>query len=269
MSNGANVTGGNVTRDSLIIRYNPRSKSIVFKADLAPFIQEMRQQTSLLGNGIQDMAEDSVGNSYTYVTFGAKGLAKISPQGNVSTWYATNQIGTSNLYFPSTYGGIIFHAPSNKFIITDSVVGRFNTFDDAAAQGVPITVDMIGFPSDYTGVSCNNLLNPARYANQSVVLCCEDAFGTSGSIIVFRTSDNWISANYVGSVAIDDPLAAGSIPSATVQIANSLYISPFFDTDGPMQDTTRNRTSFPLIDITAKIDALVLPDGATVSKTFC
>ena len=85
VSNGADVTGGNVTRDNFIIRYNPWSKSIVFKADLAPFIQEVQEQTGLLGKGIQDMAEDSIGNSYTYITFGAKGLAKISPQGNVST----------------------------------------------------------------------------------------------------------------------------------------------------------------------------------------
>ncbi|KAH6714617.1 hypothetical protein BKA61DRAFT_517863 [Leptodontidium sp. MPI-SDFR-AT-0119] len=269
VSNGANVTGGNVTRDNFIIRYNPRSKSIVFKADLAPFIQEVQQQTGLLGNGIQDMVEDSVGNSYTYITFGARGLAKISPHGNVSTWYATDQIGTPNPFFPGIYGGMIFHAPSNKIIITDSAGGRFNTFDAAAAQGVPTTVDMTGFPSDYTGVSCDGLLNPSRYVNQSVLLCSEDAFGTSGSITVFRTSNNWVSAKYVGSIANDDPLAYGSIPSATVQIANSLYISPFFATDGPVQDTAGNRTSFPLIDITAKVDALVLPDGATVSKTFC
>ena len=128
---------------------------------------------------------------------------------------------------------------------------------------------MTGLPSDYTRVSCDGLLNPTRYANQSVLLCSEDALGTGGSITVFRTSNNWVSAKYVGSVANDDPLADGSIPSATVRIANSLYISPFFVTDGPVQDTAGNGTSVPFIDITAKVDALVLPAGAMVSKTFC
>ncbi|XP_014550161.1 hypothetical protein COCVIDRAFT_116282 [Bipolaris victoriae FI3] len=259
-SSGTNLTGPNY-----IISYDTATQSILYKADMAGFLATIQKDTTLVANGIQDLATDTHGNTYVPVSFSAKALARITRDGSVITWYVTNETRAINLQTPTTYSGLIFHAPSNKLVVTDGPASTFVTFDTEAAVGVPRSVKMIGLPSDYIGVTCDGLLNPSRYPHRDVLLCSEDFLGTSGSITVFTSTDHWVSAQYVGRVS-NNPLAVGSIPTATVQIAKSLYICPFFLSDLSLPLNARNRTSFPFFDITAMVDELVIPLGVKVIR---
>ncbi|XP_014550029.1 hypothetical protein COCVIDRAFT_116795, partial [Bipolaris victoriae FI3] len=239
---------------------------VVFKADLTEFLATVQRETGLATNGIQDIATDSQGYHYVPTSFGAKALARITADGEVRTWYATNKIGTLPPYFPTTYTGLIFHTPSNKLIVTDGPAGTFVTFDTKAAVGIPQNVTITRLPSDYTKIACDGLLNPSRYPNRDVLLCSENFLGSTGSITVFTSTDDWVSAQYAGRVPNNDPRAARSFPSATVEIAQSLYISLFFYADTNDTSIGGNRSSFPFFDITSNVDALVTPLGVKISS---
>ncbi|GKT50062.1 core trichothecene cluster (CTC) protein 14 [Colletotrichum spaethianum] len=253
--------GQNLTGPNYLIRYDTKTKRVVYKADLAGFLTDIKDTLNLTVNGFQDMAEDHLGNSFVPVDFGVRAIAKVSPSGDVTPWYVSNDTASANSYYPALYEGLVFH-PTGKLIVTDAGAGTFVTFDTNAAPPKPRTVKISGFTSDYKGVSCDGLLNPARYPGRDVLLCSEDGIN---AITVFTTKDSWKTAKYVGQVANNNTLAAGSIPAATVQISNSLYISPFFSNDTGIADTVGNRSNFPFIDITSSVDALVSVDNIKIA----
>lgn len=259
VSSGANLTGPNY-----IFRYDTTTRKVLYKADMGGFLATVQEYTGLAVNGIQDIATDSQGNTYAPVSFGAKAVARIAPDGRVSAWFTTNKTGTVNPKIPTTYSGLIFYEPSNRLVITDGPAGTFVTFNTKAAVGVPRSFKMTGLPSDYAGVTCDGLLNPSRYPHRDVLLCSEDFLGSTGAITVFTSADHWKSAHYAGRIPNNDPRAVGSIPTATVEIVNSLYISPFFISVLSDPRTAGNRSSFPFFDITSMVDALVIPLGVSV-----
>jgi hypothetical protein len=237
---GLNLYGPNV-----LIKYDTFTDSIVYISDMAKATAAISAAAGQSLNGYQDMAEDTKGNSYYIVTFGSA-IVKVNPSGKASVFLEqpaseiTNPPGFG-------YGGII--AVDDMLVISKNDRGIFVTVDTACGNPSETLVVMSGLPANLT-VSCDGVLAPARYSSK-VILCSQDA---TNAIDVYLTADKWKSASYIGAVANDSPLVVGGTPTATVQIVDSIYISnDYFSYTG----VAGNRSEFPMIDITAQVDALV------------
>ncbi|KAK6540570.1 hypothetical protein TWF694_009361 [Orbilia ellipsospora] len=233
-TNGADLTGMN-----RLIRYDPRRHQILYNIEMTPFqnMVKLRNGGQLVG-GFQDMAEDVFGNTYFIATFG-NAIAKVTPYGSVSVFYAQNPPPTV-----AGYSGIF--SVGNTLVIADNSISGFVTFDTSRRRAHPVVVAPQCQPSGYV-FSCDGFYAPPKY-HGTIGLCSNDVQG----IAVYQSLDGWASSKYLGLVSNNDPAVGNGFPTATVQITDSIYISEeyFFGTP-PVPDL------FPLIDITAQVASLV------------
>jgi hypothetical protein len=239
------VFGLNLYGPNYLIKYDTYTDSVIYTSDMAEATAAISAAAGQSLNGYQDMAEDTKGNSYYIVTFGSA-VVKVNPAGKASVFL---EQPASEITDPPGfgYGGIV--AVDDMLVISKNTDGVFVTIDTACSDPSEIAVVMSGLPANLI-VSCDGVLAPARYSSK-VILCSQDA---TNAIDVYHTTDNWKSGSYLGAVANDSPLVVGGTPTATVQIANSIYINnDYFSYTGVIAYRPEN----PLIDITAQVDALV------------
>lgn len=257
------TSGSDMTGPNKIIRYDTNTNSIAYTADLADFTAQLAVG-NLTGGGFQDFAEDPSGNTYVPTVFHVPGIAKITKDGSISSWYI-GEPTTSSSYI---YLGIIYHEATNKLIVTAPYLSTFVSFDVGCsdAPAAPTNITMDGRPADgsYPGLECDGLINPARY-NRDVLLCSENGLQ---AITLWATGDGFASVEYIGQVVDNSTadIAAWGSPTATVEIGDAIYISNEYFHDLNEFDVAGNRSSFSFVDATAQFDAVVAAAGFTVNS---
>lgn len=248
-----NTNGKNLTGPNHLIRYDTGRQEVLWIADLAGFQAEILAETGQFVSGFQDMAEDPRGNCYMLASFG-NAIARIDPTGrDVSVFYNSGVNDSSILGI----GGLF--TVDDTLVVSDDRSGEFLVFDTKSSRGVARFVEPEGQPAEYT-FTCDGLTAPERYGG-TVALCSNDFVNGTGGIAVYQSLDGWQSAQWKGFIANDDPVAAGSTPTATVEIAGSIYISEEFFPPGLATGNATGgpepRSSFPFVDITEQVDSLV------------
>ncbi|KAK2750154.1 hypothetical protein FQN57_004650 [Myotisia sp. PD_48] len=239
-SGGRNLTGPNH-----LVRYDTRSERVLWSADLAGFQEQVVKTTGKMVSGFQDQAEDLQGNSYMLASFG-NAIARISRDGkDVSVFYAPGL----NEAFPLGFGGIF--SLRNTLVVSDNREQAFYVFDAKDKMGKPKIVKPEGSPKDYV-FTCDGLIAPSKYKG-TVALCANNrGVPAPGGIAVYQSKDSWATAQWKGLILNDDPAVVGGRATTTVEITGSIFINTIFG-----RSATNPRSSFPYVDITSKVQALL------------
>jgi hypothetical protein len=141
--------------------------------------------------------------------------------------------------------------------------GALYRFDMTMLKGKPTLVPIV--PSSLHGENkavirpTDGIYLPAKY-NNTVLLIAER---TGISVLRSRMSgaNKWRSAEFLGRIPNPpDVAASGALVTAAVEIVGSVYLVEEWFTDPLVPGTSAgNRTLFPLVDITAQLEALVNP----------
>ena len=151
----------------------------------------------------------------------------------------------------SGFGGLAAIRENEVLLANDNNPAGIVRFDMKAEKGTPIRVPLT--PSrDLSGSDAIYL--PPKY-NGTVLLVSIDVAGIE---VLRRKDKKWETAEYLGLVSNNVSEAAGGFVTAPVQIGSNLYALEEFFTDRPVPGSPAgNRTQFPLVDITAKVEALL------------
>lgn len=241
--------GQNLTGPNYLVKYDTKSDTVSWAADLSTFQTEVLAESGRFVAGFQDMAEDPRGNIYAIASFG-DAIARVSPDGgSVGVFYDSGAQNTSVLGI-----GALF-TTGNTLVVAQSRSYGFLVFDTLALDhAVPKVVQPDSLPPDLQQTWCDSLVAPSRY-NGSVALCAIDGLNGVGGVAVFESQDRWQSVSYKGYVEVQNNLTTGSTPTATVAIGDSYYVvEEFFQPSG---EPTQPKYSFPFFDITAQVEELL------------
>lgn len=257
-----------MTGPNKVIRYDTTTNSVAYTVDLAPFVSQVPELNGTIpAGGFQDFASDAQGTTYVPTVFHTPSIAKITTAGDLSVWYAGTPVETGTEAY--IYLGIIYHAATEKLIVTAPYMATFVSFDTTSASPAPTNLTMTGRPADgsYPGLECDGLIAPARYGT-NVLLCSENGLGDNGAITLWATTDGYASVEYIGKVDNNSTLVAGyGSPTATVQLTDAIFISNEFFHDTGAFDVVGTRSSFPFIDATADFDAVVSAAGFPIDTS--
>ena len=243
-TNGANLTGPNK-----LIRYDPRTKSVVWITDLAGIIQEIEQRLGQAIGGFQDQAEDLVGNTYYMSTWGNV-LIKVDRFGRPAPFYIPSK-AVFNDSIPG-FGGLFIRG--NRLVVSDSISKSFMVFDLHGLSQDVFHVFPTNVPRNYTPLLCDSLYAPSKYHGR-IALCADDFAQGIGGIVAYRSTDFWRTAEYLGILWNDHVEAPNGTATATFEAGDSIYavVGYLPGNDG----SPRRASSFPIIDITGKVAELV------------
>jgi hypothetical protein len=227
-----NTFGADISGTNWLLSYDLTRHRIDFQLNLTKTSQGKY-------GGPQDVEHDLQGNIYVVGSFPSS-ILRVSPGGTkVVPWYlpeTTDRVfGTAGL---ARTGNVLLANDNSQ-----NAILRFNTL---AAKGVPTLVNITPAGTSVSGSDAIYL--PPKYLG-TVLLVAVDATG----IVVLRSRDGWHNAQYLGTV----PNTGGGFATAAVQIGQSLYINnEFFDT-ATTPYGAGDRSVFPLVDITAEVEALL------------
>lgn len=236
--NAFETAGANISGDNIIKKYNPRTKTFLWSLNIT-------QTAQGLYGGFNDITHDAAGNTFFCGTFPAS-ILKVDPKGTaVVPWYLPESIN----HTVRGYSGIASHG--DTIITLDSRLGKLFRFDATAAKGTPVAVPHAP-EAAITGGDAIRL--PLKFDGK-VLLVAENGRGVS----VLRSRDAaWKSAEYLGLIPMDPSLPTGALTTSVVQIGEKIYaVTDWFGDPIVVGTVAGNKTSFPMIDITAKIDALL------------
>lgn len=233
------TAGANVSGNYYLIKYDLEARKVLYTLNLT-------ETTQGKYGGFQDVQHDSRGNTYVVGSWPTS-ILRVSPGGkNVVPWYLPEPIVTTN------YGCAGLAATGNILLSNDNLhsqILRFNMLDNS---GNPVPVPIT---PTYTFNFTEAIHLPPAYGGK-VLLVAEDLVGVS---VLYSEDGSWTSAEYLGTIPNNQTLAPGSIIPATVQIGQSQYMmTEWDDTDIVPGTTAGNRTDFPMIDLTAQIDAWLI-----------
>lgn len=224
------TSGKDISGDSFLIQYDLAAQKFNYFSNLTSVANG-------LYSGHQDIAQDCFGNSYVVGSYPSS-ILKVSKDGKTITpWYVESGTATT----VHGYSGIASSANGRFIIVSDSEKGQLLRFDTEAPKGIPIHIPLQA-GAEPIGESLDGGYLPALF-HDTVFLATDNVLGT----VVIQSKDGWKSAQKVGVIPNTLASAKGT-PTATVEIRGRIYVvTDFFG------DATRNRTDFPLIDITDKI----------------
>ncbi|RMD39536.1 hypothetical protein DV735_g5603, partial [Chaetothyriales sp. CBS 134920] len=234
------ATGGaDVSGDNLVIKYNPVTREYLWTANLTALTQGEY-------GGFQDVEHDSRGNTYVVGTYPGT-IVRISKCGNeIVPWYLPETIVTTQ----QGYSGI---QAVGDVLLANAASGQIYRFDLTQDKGEPVLVPIT---PNVTYLDTDAIYAPPKYGGK-VLLVSSHLSG----IQVLRSEDGWQTAEYLGTVpnpssAVD----AGFQVTAAVQIgSNGVYIVDESFADPWVEgETAGNRSLFPVPDITAAVESLLL-----------
>ncbi|KAI0457368.1 hypothetical protein F5B21DRAFT_521215 [Xylaria acuta] len=254
------TAGRDVSGDNYILRYSATTGKTLWSVNLTS-VSRGRY------GGPQDIEHDGEGNIYVLGTYPGTLLRVPGDGGAVEEWYVPSP--------PASQNGSIDHAvvgytglaavDGSTLLVTDARNrsvdgGALYRFDTAARKGTPTRV-----PISYPGRNRTEdvirpgdaIYLPPKYDNEVLLITEHDA-----GVSVLRSREGkskWRSAEFLGRIPnAPDITAAGGVVTAAVEIAGSVFMVEEWFTDLLVPGTSAgNRTSFPLVDITAQLDALV------------
>lgn len=246
-TNGQDVSGSNI-----LIKYDFNAKQVVWQLNLTAEVTQGRF------GGYQDVAHDKNENVYVVGTFPGT-ILRVDKDGNgLKGWFLPADLTNTTV---AGFGGIESIPAQDILLVNNNADGQLYRFDgvSGSATGTPVLVSRTG--TNGTGQAAplgfsDAILLPAKY-NSTVLLVAEDAVG----VTVLRSKDGkWMSAETLGTVSNNVPEAMGGQMPASVQIGpNKIFMVEEFFADSPLVAGTNagNRTSFPMVDVTAQVDALL------------
>lgn len=252
-TNGADVSGSNI-----LIKYDLDANQVVWQRNLTADVTQGRF------GGFQDVAHDRNENVYVVGTFPGTVLRVDKNGQGLEAWFVPDATALANTTVAG-FAGIESIPAEDVLLVNNNADGQIYRFDGvssaAAGTSAPVLVPRTE-PTSATGASSpplgstDAILLPAKY-NSTVLLVAEDAVG----VTVLRSRDGkWTSAETLGSVSNNVSAAMGGLVPAVVQIGPSqIFMVEEFFADAPLVAGTNagNRTAFPMVDITAQVDALL------------
>ncbi|PSN69322.1 hypothetical protein BS50DRAFT_475245, partial [Corynespora cassiicola Philippines] len=232
-TNGKDISGTN-----WLLRLDAATKKVVWQVNLT-------ETSRGVYGGFQDVEHDPDGNVFVVGTWPGS-LLKVSADGNyVVPWYLPAQIVQTQ----KGIGGIA--ALGWTLIAQGDQSGALWRFDMRAAVGVPVPIPIT--KGNHTFESGDAIQLPPKYGGE-VLLVAENNVGVS----VFRSPDQWLSAEFKGMVPIGS-VEPGTSAVAPVQVGDAVYmvLEPFGDVGLGGPGTAGNRSEFLFRDITGEVDALL------------
>ncbi|KAI0466142.1 hypothetical protein F4859DRAFT_527441 [Xylaria cf. heliscus] len=281
------TAGRDVSGDNYILRYSATTQRTLWSVNLTS-VSRGRY------GGPQDIEHDGAGNIYVLGTYPGT-LLRVAGDGSgaVEEWYIPSPPSTNNSN--SGDGGAIDHAvvgytglaavDGTTLLVADARNrsvdgGALYRFDMRAKKGTPTPIPIAyprrnGRTSTTAADDDNNddvirpgdaIYLPPKYDNEVLLITEHDA-----GVSVLRSREGkgegagrdkkkkWHSAEFLGRIGnAADVAAAGGVVTAAVEIAGSVFLVEEWFTDPLVPGTPAgNRTSFPLVDITTRLDALV------------
>ncbi|KAI0441993.1 hypothetical protein F4803DRAFT_562658 [Xylaria telfairii] len=253
------TAGRDVSGDNYILRYSPSAQKTLWSVNLT------RVSGGRYG-GPQDIEHDSAGNIYVLGTYPGT-LLRVRGDGSaVEEWYVPSQNSSGAIdHAVVGYTGLAA-VDGSTLLVTDARNrsadgGALYKFDMGAVKGTPTHVP-ISYPVNRTSDVIrpgDAIYLPPKYDNEVLLITEHDA-----GVSVLRSRKGsvrgkWHSAEFIGRIPnAPEVTAAGGVVTAAVEIAGSVFLVEEWFTDPLVPGTSAgNRTSFPLIDITAQLDALV------------
>jgi hypothetical protein len=229
--------GSDVSGTNLIKKYDPVAKKFLWTVNLTEITQGVY-------GGFNDMTTDPRGNTYIVGTFPGT-VIRVDKDGKEAIpWYLPATINTTD----EGFGGIA--GVGDTLISMDAGKGQLFRFDARDDHGTPV---LVPHTPNTAIVDSDGIHLPIKFDGK-VLLVAEHENG----VTVMRSNDGWRTAQHLGSIPNPPGLAPGVLVVSTVQIGDSLYIINDWFTDPVVPGTTAgNKTSFPMIDITADVDRLL------------
>ncbi|RMZ79130.1 hypothetical protein DV738_g3494, partial [Chaetothyriales sp. CBS 135597] len=234
------ATGGaDVSGDNIIFKYDPTTREFLWSVNLTAVTQGEY-------GGFQDVEHDSRGNTYIVGTYPGT-ILKVDKCGKAAVpWYLPETINTTE----QGYSGL---AASGDVLLANAANGEIYRFDLTQEKGEPVLVPIT---PDVRYNDTDAIYAPPKYDGK-VLLVSSHLSG----IQVLRSEDDWQTAEYLGTVPNPSDLVdEGFQVTAAVQLgSNALYIIDEVFTDPWVEgQAAGNRSLFPLPDITAQVENLLL-----------
>lgn len=245
---GADVSGTNV-----ILKYDFNTNSVLWQHNISAEITQGRF------GGFQDVAHDKDQNIYIVGTFPGTILRVRNDGKGLAPWFLPEPAALANTT-AAGFAGIASIIEKDLLLVNNQADGQIYRFDgvSGAVNGTPILIPRTdaGNGSTSAPLGASDAISlPPKYGG-TVLLVSVDAEGT----VVLRSKDgSWKTAETLGLISNNVPEAMGGLTPAPLQIGpNKVFAVEEFFADPVLAGTTAgNRSAFPLVDITAQVDALL------------
>jgi len=233
--------GKDVSGDNWIIKYDPDKKSVVWRLNITTY-------TGGKYGGFQDIETDSRGNTYIVGTFPGT-ILKVDKAGTaVTPWFVPAEINSTR----TGYSGLA--AVGDVLLANDGNARELHRFDLTADKGTPTKVNLSPATAPFTAGDA--IYFPPKWGSK-VLLAADPSKG----VTVLRSKDGlWKEAENLGVIPLNVTVAGqGSAVPAAVQVGpdNVFMVIEYFGDARVAGTTAGNRTSFPLVDITKEVNALL------------
>lgn len=248
-----NTGGVDVSGSNILIKYSFSTNSVIWQRNISELVTQGRF------GGFQDIEHDLNDNIYVVGTYPGT-ILRVDRNGNgLAPWFLPDAAALANTTVAG-FGSIASIRSRDILLVNNNADGQIYRFDgvSAASSGTPILVSRTdaangsaSAPLDFSDA----ILLPPKYGG-TVLLVALDAVGTA----VLRSRDGaWTSAETLGVVSNIVPEAMGGLVPAVVQIGpDKIFAVEEFFADALVPGTNAgNRSAFPLVDITAQVDALL------------
>ncbi|GJC94073.1 TRI14-like protein [Colletotrichum higginsianum] len=229
------TAGQDISGDNFLVKYDLASRQVLWQRNLTAV-------TGGVYSGFQDTAHAADGTTFALGTFPSS-IIRVSADGETAAaWY----LQTPPDHTVHGLSGLVSSPDGKSLLVVDNADGQLYRFDISAAEGAPVRVPLTG--AELIGTALDGVSIPSRY-HGTVILVSDNAAGT----VVLRSQDgSWDAAEVLGTVPAS-PLAEAE------PVGGSVYaVSEWFMDDKVAGTLAGNRTEWPLVDISAQIDALLI-----------
>ncbi|KAI0809908.1 hypothetical protein GGR55DRAFT_689141 [Xylaria sp. FL0064] len=266
------TAGRDVSGDNYLLRYSATQNRTLWFTNLTALSRGRY-------GGPQDIEHDDAGNTYVLGTYPGTLMRVSSRTGVASEWYIPtppSSNGTIDHAIAGFTGLAAVGTGSSTLLVADArnhsdSGGALYSFDMSAPRGTPTRVPIAYPNANASGAEEEEeevirpgdaIYLPQRYGG-AVLLITEHEAGVS--VLRSRVEDDktkgneWRGAEFLGRIPNPPEItASGGVATAAVEIAGSVFMVEEWFTDPLVPGTSAgNRTSFPLVDITRQLDALV------------
>lgn len=216
----------------------------VFSTYLDDVQKQFQAQYGIRPFGPVDSAQDAAGNSYVVFALGMPAIAKISPTGEATAWYAEKRSQACTAP-PCGYTGVAFVPSSNK-IVAYSGPRPLTAFDlnNPVATGEAVSIN-----GNFGTTANTEKLNLVPVSGGGPRLVGTKHDGGKGTVYSFSSSDNWKSAKIVGTYSRPEFSNGGAsitvVTEANFNGQQQIYGGVDYFGEGPRG----GKTEFPLFRI--------------------
>ncbi|KAK1996432.1 hypothetical protein LX36DRAFT_114574 [Colletotrichum falcatum] len=233
-----NTGGQDVSGDNFLIKYDAAKKQVLWSKNITTVSNGEYA-------GFQDIGYDHHGNTYIVGKFPGT-ILKVDREGSgIIPWYLPEKIDHTKTGFSG------LASAENILLTSNNEDSQIYRFDMMADKGSPVLVRR---SSNTTLAMTDAMYLPPKYDGK-VLLVAQKAKG----ITVLRSGDgSWQAAEHLGTVPNNLSAAQGGSVTTAVQVGDSLYIVEGFSVGHSVSNSTaRDRTEFPMVDITLEVKRLL------------